>query len=287
MPAFQIFEDQPGYKVTATSLEIPYNIIGADGMNYWAVRAALLAFAPVANTPPGAIYAWPRRGLSLNEVAPGIWKASITWASLTYQYALKIGGSQQQIRCDKTLTNIYGDPDSTAPGYAAGDQGRPIGFDGRTVHGVSIYVPTRSWTESVEIPISQYSFDYEDEVADINNSPVNSKSFRGYDPGEVRFAGMQSQLSTQNPDFVTASYDFEQTDNRNKANGNAIKIDNIQNIEKDGWDYLDVHYEHVVDTTSNSMVPKALYVLVHRVYDRSDFAPLNIGTDENLPMWQG
>ena len=127
----------------------------------------------------------------------------------------------------------------------------------------------------------------EDAVAAINNSPVNEKSFRGYDPGEVRFAGMQSQLSTQNPDFVTASYDFEQTDNRNKANGNAIKIDNIQNIEKDGWDYLDVHYEHVVDTTSNSMVPKALYVLVHRVYDRSDFAPLNIGTDENLPMWQG
>ncbi len=285
----QIWEDNPEYQVTATSVSQDYNIVGAVLMSWDAVQAALLAYAPVTNAPAGSLYAWPRRSMTLKEVeaTTGIWKASITWSSLNYQYALEIGGSQQTVRCDKSLAHIYGDPDDTAPNYSAGDEGRPIGFDGRTVHGCSIYVPTRTWTESVEIPTSQYSFDYEDGVAAIDNAPVNSSSFRGYSPGEVLFQGMQSSLNTGNPDFVTASYKFSQTDNRNVANGNAITIDDITNIEKDGWDYLDVHYKHVVDTSANIIVPKALYVLIHRMYDRSDFAPLNIGTGESLPMWGG
>jgi hypothetical protein len=288
----QIFPDMPGAKATATSFSITYNIIQAPvsddpSSEYNAVRAALLAFVPVSNAPPGAVYAWPRRALELTEAGWGAWKATVTWASLSYQYALKIGGAQQQVRCDKTLTQLYHDPAVTPPAYNPGDAGRPIGWDGRSVHGCSIYVPTRTWTESVEIPISQYSFDYEDQVAAVENAPVNSLPFRGYNPGEVRFAGMNAQLSTQNPDFVTAAYEFEQTDNRSVALGNAITIDGITGIEKDGWDYLDVHYETVVDTAAQLAVPRAQYVLIHRVYDRTDFTPLNIGTGEALPVWQG
>ena len=291
----QIFEDMPGAKATATSFSIDYNIIqapvsGNPTNDYNFVRAALLAYAPVTNTPPGATYAWPRRGLDLKESGWGCWKATIQWASLTYQYALKIGGSSQQIRCDKSLTKMYTDPDAPSgatPDYSDGDSGRPIGWDGRSVHGCSIYVPTRSWTESIQIPISDYSFDYEDTVAGIMNAPVNSSSFRGYDPGEVLFRGMNAQLDTGNPDFVNAAYDFEQTDNRNTANGNAIQCDNISDISKNGWDYFDVHYAPTVPSGVNVMVPQALYVLVHKVYDRSDFSGLNIGTSESLPLWGG
>ena len=246
-PPMQIFEDMPGAKATQTTFSIDYNITGAPVTgnptnDYNAVRALLLQYVPVSNAPPGATYAWPRRGLDLKEAGWGMWKATVQWASLTYQYALKIGGSSQQIRCDKSLTQIYSDASAPAAQWNNGDSGVPIGWDGRSVHGCSIYVPTRSWTESVEIPATQYSFDYEDTVAGINESPVNSSSFRGYDPGEVIFHGMQSQLSTQNPDFVIASYEFEETPNRNAANRNAITVDDISGIKKDGWDYLDVHY---------------------------------------------
>ena len=292
----QIYPDMPGYKVTATTLAIDYNIIQAvdilgNPLDYTAVRAALLAYAPVSNAPPGATYAWPRRGLDLKETGWGVWKATIQWASLSYQYALKIGGSSQQIRCDKSLVKEYDDPAAPAgstPSFHAGDEGRPIGWDGRSVHGTSIYVPTRTWTESVEIPISSYSFDYEDAVAKINAAPVNSASFRGYDPGEVLFQGMQAQLSTQNPDFVSASYEFSQSDNRNAANNNQITVDGIENIDKDGWDYFDVHYTPQIQAASPGFFgPKAQFVLIHRVYDRSDFKGLNIGTSEALPLWGG
>jgi len=280
----QIFEDMPSLKVTATSVSVGYNIIEALAPIFGvpfdenAVKSALLNYAPISRNPPGAIYAWPRRGLDLNEVGPGIWKATLTWSSLAYQYALKIGGQQQQVRASKA-TVAYG---ANPP-----DCNHAIGWDGRTVHGCSIYVPERHWTETVEIPLSQYTFDYEDEVEKIQTSPLNNGSFRGRQTYEVMFLGMQSNLSTQNPDFVTASYEFACGKNRTKANGNALTIGAITDIEKNAWDYLWVFYEPTVDPAAKAVVPTAKNVFCELVYDASDFGKLNIGTGRSLPMWQG
>ncbi len=295
----QIFEDNPEFQLTATSVTQDYNIIGAIGLSWDQIKAALLNYAPVSNAPASSQYQWPRRAMSMREIdgTSGIWKASITWSSLIYQYATEIGGSQQQIRCDLSVVNAYANsslPNPTSvPGfYTAGTLGAAIGFDGRTVHGASIYIPTRTWTESVEIPVAQYTFDYEDAVATVNGAPVNKLSFRGYQPGDVLFQGMQAQLNTGNPDFVTASFKFsQQWGNRsNSAQGLALptlSIGGITGIQKDGWDYLDVRYQASIDSTANTLVPTAQYVLIHRVYNRSDFTPLNIGTGETLPTWQG
>jgi hypothetical protein len=275
----QIFLDMPSFKVTATSVTWAYNVIEAAGLDHDTVKAALLAFAPVSNAPPGATYAWPRRGMSLDENGPGTWKATITWGSLNYQYAVKIGGQQQQIRASKQTLHKYG--------AAQPDCKQAIGWDGQTVHGCSIYVPQRTWTESVEIPISQYSFDYEDRVEAIQKSPVNDVAFRGRQRYAVMFMGMQAQLSTQNPDFVSASYEFTAGVNYSVANGNAITIGDITGIEKDAWDYLWVFYQPAVDPTAKAIVPSAKNVFIEVVYDSSDFAGLNIGTARALPMWQG
>src|SRR5208283_2604426 len=88
----QIWEDNPEFQASANSITQKYNIVGAQGMNWDQVRAALLNYAPVANSPAGATYAWPRRAMTLEEVeaTAGIWKGSITWSSLSYQYAIKI-----------------------------------------------------------------------------------------------------------------------------------------------------------------------------------------------------
>ena len=277
----QIFDDNPSLKVTATSVTQSYNIIEAAGLDANTVKAALLSYAPITNSPPGAMYAWPRRGITLDEVSAsmGVWKATITWASLAYQYAVKIGGHQQQVRQSKSTVHTYG---SKVP-----DTKKAIGWDGRTVHGCSIYVPQRTWTESVEIPMSQYTFDYEDAVDALQQKPVNSGSFRGWDPGEVLFLGMQAQLSTQNPDFVSASFDFSAQWNNSSANGNLLTIGSLTGIEKNGWDYLWVIYTPQTDGTAQVLVPVPKNVFVERVYDYGDFSVLNIGTDLNLPLWQG
>ena len=174
------------------------------------------------------------------------------------------------------------------PPYAALDKGRPIGWDGRSVHGCSVFVPTKSWTESVEIPIGQFTFDYEATVEVIQNSPLNLAPFRDCAALECRFAGMQAQVSTQNPDFVIATFDFEKSPNYGAGLSQpAITIDGIANITKFGWDYLDVHYEPQIPAGQNAVVPMAQYVLTHTMYYASDFSLLNIGTGLMLPTWQG
>src|SRR5208337_1457295 len=189
--AIQIWEDNPEYKVTANSITASYNIVGAVGMTWDQVRAALLAFAPISNIPAGHPYQWPRRGIDGQEVEAksGQWKATVTWAALTNQYTMKIGGQQQQIRCSYNVAQAYKGTQYVPAQVGSNVPGVAIGWDGRTVHGASIYVPQRTWTESVMIPVGQYTFDYEDTVFDIQKSPVNSVDFRGYAPGEVLFLG--------------------------------------------------------------------------------------------------
>ena len=297
----EIYQDMPGCRASATSLSIDYNVIGAPVTGNAAndeasVRAALLAFAPVTNSPPGATYAWPRRALEIRENGWAAWKATITWAVLNYQYSFKIGGSSQQIRADRALAGFFKDPGRPStdfPAYTAGtDKGRPIGWDGRSVHGCSIWVPTTSWNESVEIPQAQYTFDYEDEIGAVGMAPLNNAPFRGYPAYCVRFNGANTNVSTQNPDFVTATFDFEFSPPADSS-GNwlpSITIDGITGIVKNGWDFLDVSYPtgpQIPPGCTAGQPPKALYVLTHVVYQNSDFGKLNIGTAEALPAWQG
>ncbi len=218
------------------------------------------------------------------EATSGIYKASITWASLSYQYAFKLGGQQQQIRCDISLTNSYGNVPGD-PSLVPGAKGTVIGWDKQAVHGCSIYVPLVTWTESIEVPASQWSFDYEAKVTAMNQAPVNNATFRGYPAGDVLFQGMQANASTQNPDFVTASYEFSMSKGNYVASGNALTIGSITNIEKAGWDFLEVSYTYDKSQDGTRILAFPDYVLVHQVYHRSSFAVLNIGTGTNLPLW--
>jgi hypothetical protein len=285
---FEIFDDNPSFKLTATSIQQGYNIVGADGMSAAAVTMALLNYAPATNAPPGSNYVWPISAVTMDEVeaTTGTWHATITWSSLNYQVAWKVGGQQQQVRADISIYQPYGAQIPTA--FAAAAKGQPIGWDGRNVHGCSIYVPQLDWTESVEIPAYQFTPDYVDNVFAVAMAPVNGQSYRGYEYGSVLFKGMQSQLSTKNPNFVSAAFEFSMSPNYGTPAGQpALTVGSITGIVKQGWDYLDPFFTPQVDNGANRVIPQPQYVLIHTVYNRSNFANLNIGTDQNLPLWQG
>jgi hypothetical protein len=289
----QILPDNPGYQLTANSISQDWTITGAGGVDEWTVRSALLATVPPTNAPPSSGYAWPIRSLSLKEreASTGVWKFSITWGVLSYQVSGKIGGQQQQIRANKQITDIYGTTTGAATAWTNGAAGTPIGWDGRTVHGCSIYVPQETWTESVEIPIGDFTPQYKQTVRAVARKPVNLTPFRGLQENEVLFLGFQYQVSTQNPDFVSASFEFSASPNYCQSDGSGadsrLTIDGIGEITKNGWDYLDAHYAVAADPTNPVLIPKADYVITHRVYWQSDFSGLNIGTDDALPVWQG
>jgi hypothetical protein len=284
----QIWDDNPSYKATATSITQGYNIIGAAGMSWDQVRAALLNYVPVTNAPAGTSYAWPRRAVTLDEVeaTTGTYKATVTWSSLIYQRSMEIGGSQQQVRADKELIAVYTGSGPVPTAATPGAKGVPVGFDGKTVHGASIFIPTQTWTETVQIPAGQYSIDYENAVALLEDTPVNDARFRGCPAGDCIFHGMQAIVDTGNPDFVNATYKFCYSAGNRSNDPDSLPpltIGAVSGIVKDGWDYLDVRWEQAVD--NGTMSPKVQYVLIHRMYDRGGFSVLNIGTGENMPLW--
>ena len=85
---------------------------------------------------------------------------------------------------------------------------------------------------------------------------------------------------------MIAVFEFEQTPNRSVDNGNAITIDASQHRER----RLGLARRALRAAGPHRRpagLPKAQYVLIHRVYDRSDFSALNIGTGETLPLWGG
>ena len=293
----QIYEDMPGAKATATSFSVDYNIINAPvtgnpSNDYATVRALVLAYAPVSNAPPGATYAWPRRGLDLRETGWGTWKATVQWASLNYQYAYKISGSSQQIRSDKQLSGIFVDSGALAaarpPIPWATMAGRSAGMAAACtvlLSGSRRFPGARRW----RFPSASTASIMRRRWLRLGLSPVNKAAFRGKDANQVLFQGYSAQVSTQNPDSVIAVYEFKAGANYNADNDNQIKIDNISSINKNAWDWLDVHYTppQFSSGATAAYPPKADYVLTHRVYDTSDFSQLNIGTSEALPMWQG
>jgi hypothetical protein len=286
--AMIIQPDNPAYQLTQTSISQDWTVTGAAGVDEWTVRAAILATVPQANAPPTSPYAWPIRGLQIKEkeASTGFWRFTVTWGTLIYQVSGKIGGQQQQVRTSRVLTGVFTNDPKTIPGdpaWSVNDEGVPVGWDGRTVHGCSIYVPQETWSESVEIPLADFTDDYKNAVRAIVRSPVNSEPFRGLDANEVLFLGMQYQISTQNPDYVSASFEFSASENLDGED--ALTVGSITGITKKGWDFLDVHMPVTVGANP-VMTPDPDYVLTHEMYYLSDFSGLNIGTS-GLPLWQG
>ena len=277
----EIYEDSPNnYSHTANSVTIVYNVVDAGGVSDDDVRTAVLMTAPWTYVPAlGNQIPWIRKGYSQKELGPGTWKAEITYSFPNQIYAFEYSGSQQHVRQAKATIRTYGSN--------PGDHKGAVGYDGRTVHGCKIFVPSASWTETYEIPSFWFVNNvlYENNLYYVLNNPVNANPFRGKQAHSVLFMGCTGALSTGNPELFSLSFKFSYEPNRTAVNGNPITIGDFT-VEKDGWDYVDVFYEPTQDTTAFRMVPKPQSVRIQRMYDYGDFAFLNIGTGLNR-RWGG
>jgi hypothetical protein len=200
------------------------------------------------------------------------------------------------------ITQAYGEAENAKPiysAYAETGQTAPesygaINVSGNNVNGVQITVPQFAWTETWLVPawylisgkkpqqVDQAKppataepkrgepwYPYALQLHDMTGS-VNEEKWRGFDAGEVQFFGARfdaNKLST----MVPVTYSFQASMNRRK-----MKIGDIENIDKDGWDYLWIAYK---DATSESFqVKKPRYVFVDRVSRRKKFIDLKLGS---------
>jgi hypothetical protein len=154
-----------------------------------------------------------------------------------------------------------------------------IGVDGDSVAGVDVVVPQLTWTETYDVPSQYISGDYIKTVSSLTGT-VNSEPFRSFAAGEVLFLGASgSQAWDQDTGDGPWSLSYKFVASGNQGSNKtfpAITIGDIEDIEKDGHDYLWVRYEDNVD--SDTLLKRPKFVYVNKVYRRASFKILGIGT---------
>lgn len=281
----QAYLDNPGnFSHDQTRITMVWNVLAGvlESPSDLDVRQFMIGngsggVAPVTYTPAGSPVAWPIRGYSQHEEAPGIWKVSVSYSCLSYQFSFDLNGSDQTIYQAKETLHTY-----SADGGQAPDLKEAINVDDNGVHGCSIFVPNCSWSETLEVPVTGVTGTYKQAVYGLIGH-TNGAAFRGLPAYSVLFKGCTGSVSMSNPLFFSLTFKFAYEPNRTD-----ISVGKMKNIVKNGWDYLWVKYKKTQDMQAQpprtTEIPENVYVV--RVYDSGDFSKLNIGTGDGI-LWGG
>ena len=239
--------------------------IGAEAKN------AVLAYIPetvvVEGTP---LYVWSVEVERVGNSAD-VWNATATWGIIVYPVQFDTSGQTQKITHSIQTRGGYAanglDPDST-PNFQGG-----IGFDGETFQGCDVTVPTFSWQETHTYPCNRITLNYVKALASITGT-TNVGPFRGFAANEVLFLGATGGNQKSETD---ADINFKFAANPNAAN---LQLQGFsqRSIQKNGWDYLWVHYREKVVTTNNTSfrVPQPIACYIEQVYLPADWSVMGI-----------
>lgn len=258
-----------GRRTTFRRAERTYAIKGAttEGDAIAALVAWLAANVPTLNGLPLSA-----NDCSAEEFAPDFYSGIGVWTNgsldtlppASFQISFDIAGQNTRITQSKQTMGRY-----SAAGVTNRDFGGAINVsaDG-SVEGCDIIIPFLCYTVNYVFQDADVTTGFVDLLATIVGT-VNNAAFRGYQAGELLLTRVTG--SPRADGHWDISFGFAVS--RNKT---GLTLGGITDITKDGWDYLWVFY---VDTKDGSYVHKKPgQVNVERVFDRSNYALLQIGT---------
>lgn len=232
-------------------------------MDQYAVKHAASSFAPETwgSSYP---FLWKQQ-VEVQCIGHELWEAVVRYdtsapepLSANDSFAFDISGGTQHIT-QSFATASY------PPG--APDEFGSIGVTEDGVQGADIYSPEMTFEETHFF--AELSPTYKATLF-LLRGRMNESSFRGWAGGEVLFEGVSARRQDnryQTPWSVT--YRFRVSPNA------TLSIAGVGDIDKAGWDLLDIRYEPTVE--DNSLLHRPTRVYVHRVYRTADFSLLGIG----------
>jgi hypothetical protein len=174
------------------------------------------------------------------------------------------GGGSQHVTQSLVTVGIY---PPNAIDYNA------IGFDGKTVQGVDIMVPSVEFSETYtrdESWLSNY-----DVIRALTTKAgrVLSETFRGFPVGEVMYKGCDISRSSN---AVKFTYHFAVSPNRTN-----IPIGDLTVTSKKGWEYLWVRYADEYDYTVKEILKKPIAAYVESMYDWVSMAEIYLANESS------
>jgi hypothetical protein len=158
-----------------------------------------------------------------------------------------------------------------------------IGVDGEgNVLGCDVVMPQPGFTETVKLSKNQFNTNYKKKLIYLTGK-INDAAFRGFEKGEVLFAGASA---TRNGDDWVVTYRFSVSENKaDYTIGGDGSEDNpgIHIVEKLGWDYIWFRYAETDAKDANGsvigVVRTPVSAHVERVYEFADFNDLKTEED--------
>lgn len=171
------------------------------------------------------------------------------------------------------------DNSETRYGTSAPDMKGVLNYDGDSVQGVDIIIPSLQWTETYDVPSTYVTAAYIKTVAQLTGT-VNNGTFRTFPAGEVLFAGASGsqEWDTEKGNGPwRLTYKFVASPNAGSGQTwPALQIGDINGIEKGGHEFVWVRYEDKVENQTLIKTPKHVYV--NSVYRTANFNALGLGT---------
>ena len=258
-----------------SSIELHYVIMGTTSEQD--AQAALAAHAPTIY--PSLAGLLPRESLLVEPTdATGIWVGYARYTARPDDSVGRFsfdstGGTAHRTQSIATINSAVrvGGPFTQIPNYS-----RAIGVTKDGVDGVDIVVPKCNFSEQYLFDV----FDWERRRQVIRmTGTVNDAPFRGWKKGEVLFLGATGAF-TQDQRF-DVNFNFAVSE----GVYGPLEIDPLLILPgdaghpaKEGWEYVWIVYQTVIDQYAQAVVKVPTVALVERVYDYSDFSLLGIGT---------
>lgn len=158
----------------------------------------------------------------------------------------------------------------------AKDAGGFIGWDGKTkdVEGCEVLAPTMRKTFTKLIRRSALNAAWERRMFTVVRH-VNSKKFKGWEPGEVLFIGCSYSGSDESGELILVNFNFAIAPNES----NVEITPDIVISKKDGWHYVWAMPDDTIQTVADAKQLKKTVIgaYVEQVYKTADFGILGLG----------
>lgn len=181
------------------------------------------------------------------------------------EFSFEIGVENLQM-----LINLATVSQGAISGRTAPDHKGLIGVTDRGVEGIEVPTPTYAFSETHYFANSAITNTYKAALSTLVGT-VNNGSFRGYAAGQVLSTGVSGTV--KGDDLWQVRYQWTVS-----PNATGLVIGDITGVSKRGWDYLEVHYDEVEDTTNKIVLKRPYAYTIHQVLRYTNFAGFGIGT---------
>jgi hypothetical protein len=209
----------------------------------------------------GAAWAWEVRvGYSKNDTGP---------LDGSGRFTFKTSGGSKKINYSRKTARY------NPVGGKAKNHNGAISVSGGMVQGTEIVVPVYEFTETHAI--GSVSDDYKRTLFTLTGR-VNSKKYKGLDPGECLFMGAEGERSGRNGTWEITFNHAGSPNTYVPITGITGSPEHGNKVPKGGWEYLWVEFDDYDDNDAHGLAKTPLGCYVELVYEEGDMGGLGIGT---------